>query len=162
MIGRGIEELNALSGKEARERLRGCCGSTEWARRMEAARPFRDVAALQETADEIWRSLSEADRREAFQKHPRIGERVSGQAAEEQSGTRNASSAILEGLALANREYEEKFGHVFLVCATGKSAEEMLALCRERLHNDPETEMRVASEEQLKITRLRLQKVFPQ
>lgn len=162
MTGRGVGELNALSGEEASERLRGCCGSTEWARRMEEARPFRDFAALQDTADETWRSLSESDWREAFQRHPRIGERVSGQAAEEQAGTRNASSAILEGLARANREYEGKFGHVFLVCATGKSAEEMLALCRERLHNDAETEMRVASEEQRKITRLRLQKVFPQ
>ena len=155
-----VEHWNALPRVEAIARLLTCCGSTEWAERMEKARPFQDLPALLDAADRVWRSLSETDRQEAFRAHPRIGERVSGQAGEEQSGARNASAETLEALARANREYEEKFGRVFLVCATGKSAEEMLALCCARLHNDIGTEMRVAAEEQRKITRLRLEKLF--
>jgi OHCU decarboxylase len=127
---------------------------------MEEARPFRDLPALLDVADRVWRLLSETDRQEAFRAHPRIGERVSGQAGEEQSGARNASAETLEALARANREYEEKFGRIFLVFATGKSAEEILALSRACLHNDAGTEMRVAAEEQRKITRLRLEKLF--
>jgi OHCU decarboxylase len=155
-----VEDWNALPRVEAIARLLSCCGSTEWAQQMEEARPFPDLPALLDAADRVWRSLSETDRQEAFRAHPRIGERVSGQAAEEQSGARDASEATLAALDRANREYEEKFGRVFLVCATGKSAEEMLALCGARLHNDAGTEMRVAAEEQRKITRLRLQKLF--
>jgi len=155
-----VERWNALSREEAVKQIRTCCGSTEWARRMEEARPFRGIADLLDAADRVWRSLPETDRMEAFQKHPRIGEETSGQAGEEQAGTRGASAAAREALARANRDYEEKFGRIFLVCATGKTAEEMLALCRERLHNDAETEMRVAAEEQRKITRLRLEKLF--
>lgn len=155
-----VEQWNALPRVEAIARLLTCCGSTEWAQRMEKTRPFQDLPALLAAADRVWRSLPETDRQEAFRAHPRIGERASGQAGEEQSGTRNAAEATREALARANREYEEKFGRVFLVCATGKSAEEMLALCRARLHNDAGTEMRVAAEEQRKITRLRLEKLF--
>jgi OHCU decarboxylase len=162
LTGAGVERLNALSREEARTELLACCGCQEWARRMEQARPFRNLAALLSAADEIWRSLSQWHWTEAFAHHPRIGENATGQAGEEQTGARKASPAIREALARANRNYEEKFGRVFLVCATGKSAEEMLALCRERLHNDSETEMRIASEEQRKIISLRLQKAFPQ
>jgi OHCU decarboxylase len=155
-----VEDWNALPRVAAIARLLSCCGSTEWAQQMEEARPFPDLPALLDAADRVWRSLSETDRQEAFRAHPRIGERASGQAAEEQSGARNASEATLAALDRANREYEEKFGRVFLVCATGKSAEEMLALCGARLHNDVGTEMRVTAEEQRKITRLRLEKLF--
>lgn len=155
-----IERWNALPPEEAVASLLTCCGSTEWARRMSEARPFRDLPGLLDAADRIWRSLSEADWLEAFRVHPRIGEGASGQAAREQSGARNASVATLEALARANRDYEEKFGRIFLVCAAGKSAEDMLALCRERLHNDAGTEMRAAAEEQRKIMRLRLERLF--
>jgi len=156
----GVERLNRLPREEAIACFLSCCGSKEWARRMEEARPFGDLPEPFDAADRIWRSLSEADWLEAFRAHPRIGERAAGQAGQEQSGTRGASPETLASLQRANREYEEKFGRIFLVCATGRSAEEMLALCRQRLHNDPREELRVAAEEQRKVTRLRLEKLL--
>ena len=111
-------------------------------------------------ADAIWRALSRGDWLEAFAAHARIGERTSGTAAREQAGARSASPQTLESLSRANREYEERFGHVFIVCATGKTAGQMLDLCRARLHNDPERELEVAAEEQRQITRLRLERIF--
>jgi 5-hydroxyisourate hydrolase / 2-oxo-4-hydroxy-4-carboxy-5-ureidoimidazoline decarboxylase len=133
---------------------------------MESRRPYRDIAELLETADRVWWSLTPADWREAFAAHPRIGEKKQDQedrsrrwSEEEQSGAAGAREAVLADLAEANRIYEERFGYIFIVCATGKSAEEMLALLRARLKNDPETEVRIAAEEQRKITRLRLEKM---
>lgn len=124
---------------------------------MEEARPYRSVAALLDAADRIWHSLSDADRREALAAHPRIGDGAAGQAASEQAGALSASEETRNSLSRANAEYETRFGHIFVVCASGKTPEEMLALCRRRLHNDPESELRVAAEEQRRITRLRLE-----
>ncbi|MGH9316026.1 MAG: 2-oxo-4-hydroxy-4-carboxy-5-ureidoimidazoline decarboxylase [Thermoanaerobaculia bacterium] len=156
-----LERFNALGRGEAQERLRDCCGSSEWARRMAGERPFRDLEDLLETADRTWRGLAREEWLEAFRAHPRIGDHsASGRAEKEQSGTRSAPAQILAALAAANRRYEKRFGHIFIVCAAGKSAAEMLALLQARLGNDPGTELAVAAEEQRKITRLRLQELF--
>jgi allantoicase len=137
--------------------LRACCGSTEWVRRMIAARPMSNAF---ETAEEIWSSLGEKDWLEAFATHPRIGERkTSGWASQEQSGAASAASETRAALRDTNREYEEKFGFIYIVCATGKSAEEMLTIARERLANEREQELRIAAGEQLKITKLRMRKL---
>jgi OHCU decarboxylase len=136
---------------------------------MLARRPFRSRGVVFSTADEIWRSLDPADWREAFSYHPRIGEQKSAMsqsesgsawAAREQSGVERAPVDVRAELAAANREYEQRFGYTYIVFATGKSAEEMLALARERLRNNPDVELSAAAEEQRKITRLRLDKLL--
>lgn len=134
---------------------------------MAAARPFRSTESLAEIADRTWRALSKEDWLEAFSAHPTIGgsvpsdsDRANAWARQEQSGSRGADAGQLTELALLNREYAERFGHVFLICATGKSAAEILELGRQRLPNDPETELAIAAEEQRKITRLRLEKLL--
>lgn len=161
--------LNALDPAAARAELLRCCGSVSWASRMAAARPFADEAALVSAADVIWWGLDRSDWLEAFAAHPRIGSRKDVEAKSgaerrwsegEQSGANDATREVLDALAAANASYEAKFGHVYLVCATGKRADEMLDLCRARLANDPETELRVAAEEQRKITRIRLAKLL--
>ena len=136
---------------------------------MAEARPFADVAALLEQSGQIWRYLEARDWLEAFTAHPKIGSRKATpkqqvQSARwskgEQSGMHAATALVLDALAEANRLYEEKFGYIFIVCATGKSAEEMLGICRERLSNDANTEIHIAAEEQRKITEIRLKKLL--
>lgn len=129
---------------------------------MAGARPFSDASSLAETADATWRELSPDDWLEAFSAHPAIGSQIdlSPFSRQEQSGTRGADSDTLAELADLNRRYADRFGHVFLVCATGRTAAEMLAIGRKRLGNDPETELAIAAEEQRKITRLRLEKLL--
>jgi OHCU decarboxylase len=129
---------------------------------MAGARPFPDASSLAETADATWRELSPDDWLEAFSAHPAIGSKIdlSPFSRQEQSGTRGADSDMLAELADLNRRYADRFGHVFLVCATGRTAAEMLAIGRKRLGNDPETELAIAAEEQRKITRLRLEKLL--
>jgi 2-oxo-4-hydroxy-4-carboxy-5-ureidoimidazoline decarboxylase len=164
-----VAELDALPEPQANKLFAECCGASRWVSGMLSRRPFRSRAVVLSTADEIWRSLGPADWREAFSHHPRIGERKSAVpqtergsawAAGEQSGVERARDDVRVELATANREYEQRFGYIFIVFATGKSAEEMLALARERLRNDPDTELRIAAEEQRKITRLRLDKLL--
>ena len=146
--------INTLADGDS---LRRVCGSSEWVRRMLAARPVSDPF---KTSDEIWSSLSKEDWREAFAAHPRIGEKKGGAwSSQEQSGTRSAAEQTMRELADANRAYEERFGHIYIVCATGKSADDMLRLCVERLGNPPDVELRVAAEEQRKIMHLRLNKL---
>ena len=157
-----LEELNALPRDAAERKLTECCGARRWAVAMAARRPFRNERELHEAADEIWRSLGGEDWLEAFAHHPRIGERAAGWAREEQAGARGASQQSLSRMAQRNHDYERKFGHVFLVCATGKSADEMLGNLEARMRNDPATELRVAADEQAKITRLRLGKLLSQ
>lgn len=162
-----IGKLNRLSVEEARAALLACCGSTRWADAVAALRPFWDVGQLLSISGRVWRELGREDWLEAFRAHPKIGEskaeRETGAEARawaegEQSRARDAPGETLGALADANREYEGRFSFIFIVCATGKSAEEMLALLRGRLGNDPETELRVAGGEQWRITELRLRK----
>jgi len=123
---------------------------------MAQLRPFETRGELLAAADEVWNSLGSNDWLEAFARHPRIGERASGAAAAEQSGMRSAADDVRDQLAKANREYEARFGYIYIVCATGRSAEEMLDIVNERLNNDADTELKVAAEEQRKITQIRL------
>ena len=169
VTSRGVAWFDALSDYEAAPLLESCCGSHAWVQAMLERRPFRSLMRILDEADESWWSLSAEDWREAFDHHPRIGERSAAapQAAvahawsvDEQRGAAASSDATRQALADGNREYERKFRHIYLVCATGKSAEEMLDLLRARLSNDPETELRVAALEQARITRLRLEKLF--
>lgn len=155
-----LDELNALPRDAAERELANCCGSKRWTSAMAARRPFRSADQLYRAADEVWSALDGADWLEAFSHHPRIGQRAAGWARDEQSGTRGASQRTLERLAELNHEYERKFGHVFLICATGRGADEMLTQLEQRMTNDPATELRVAAAEQAKITRLRLEKLL--
>ena len=129
-------------------------------------RPFSGIEELLVAAREEWRALNSEDRNEAFAAHPRIGEspgaggRHSDWSRREQEGVVGAGSEVRERLSECNREYERRFGRVYLVFATGRSADEMLRLCKERLANDPETEYEIASAEQEKITDLRLRRLL--
>ncbi len=165
----GLKELNAWPLERARAELLRCCGSARWADRMAAERPFNDEKALFASAERVWSALDPRDWEEAFRHHPRIGGKdalrekfaaTRAWAQGEQAGVRAADEAVLDGLAEGNRLYEERFGRLFIVCATGKSAAEMLALLRERLSSAPEAELAVAAGEQAKITRLRLEKLL--
>jgi OHCU decarboxylase len=155
-----LDNFNARPEYEAEAVLLACCFSRPWALRVAGSRPFQSLADIQETSDRIWWSLDGEDWRKAFYAHPRIGERGSSWSEAEQAGARGADARTLAELIEANRVYESRFGHIFIVCATGKSAAEMLGLLRARLDNDPETELRIAAEEQRKITHLRLEKLF--
>lgn len=154
--------LNALSKERARAALQRCCGARHWVDGMLSARPFASDAELLAAAERVWWRLTRTDWLEAFAGHPRIGARTEALpdwARREQAGANGAAEATLAALAQENRTYEERFGHVFLICATGRTADEMLEALRGRLTNDPATELRVAAEEQAKITRLRLDKL---
>ena len=164
-----VAELDAMPEPQANKLFAECCGASRWVSGMLSRRPFRSRDVVLSTADEIWASLGPADWREAFSHHPRIGERKSAKpqsergsawAAGEQSGVEGADDDLRADLAAANREYEQRFGYIFIVFATGKSAEGMLALARDRLRNEPDIELRVAAEEQRKITRARLKKLL--
>jgi 2-oxo-4-hydroxy-4-carboxy-5-ureidoimidazoline decarboxylase len=162
-------DLNALAPAARAEALATCCGATAWVATLNQQFPFDSAAALYEAAERTWHNLTEADWREAFAHHPKIGDvralkekfaSTATWAAGEQGAVKQASPATLEALAAGNVAYERKFGYIFIVCATGKSADEMLALLQARLPNDPSQEIQVAMREQAKITRLRLQKLF--
>lgn len=139
------------------ETLLVASGSGEWTRRMAELRPFRNTPEVLDAAERVWRGLAKADWLEAFHSHPRIGEQSDGRPSLEQAGALAADAAVLQALQEDNRAYEARFGHIFLVCAAGKSGVDLLAGLRSRLGNDPETEWLVAAEEQRKITRLRLE-----
>ena len=154
---------------QARDALLQCCRSGLWADRMVASRPFSDCTEFLDTADAIWRELGAQDYLEAFAAHPRIGDfqslhqtgsSASDWSATEQAGAAGSPEETLQSLAEANRKYEARFGHTFIVSATGKSADEMLRLLRDRLDHDADTELKVAAQEQAKITRLRLAKLL--
>ncbi len=164
-----VSNLNALSNRAAEAALLDCCGSEEWARRMLARRPFGSAQEVYEAAAQIWNGLTRNDWLEAFRHHPRIGEKKaerkqSGNAkawsAREQVGVESSSIRTKAALIKANRAYEEKFGYFFIVCASGKTTNEILALLNQRLANDPTAELAIAAEEQHKITRLRLEKLL--
>lgn len=158
-------ELDTATDPDARALLARACGSSRWVDRMMERRPFGNDARLLRTARIEWFGLTEADWLEAFSHHPQIGDRASLAArfpathdlsAQEQAAVGQAHDAVLSALAEANAAYLDRFGFIFIVCATGKTAEEMLALLRARLTNNRATELRTAAEEQAKITALRL------
>lgn len=164
-----IPQLNAASADEAAGALTRCCGASAWVRGMLAARPFENSAALHAAADACAARLGDADWLEAFSHHPRIGDMSSLRAkfastatwaGGEQAGAASAAEEVLAALGAGNREYEERFGFLFIVCATGRSAAEMLALLRERLPNDRAQELRIAAAQQMQITHLRLDKLL--
>jgi 2-oxo-4-hydroxy-4-carboxy-5-ureidoimidazoline decarboxylase len=156
-----LTELNALPEADARRVLETCCGSQRWSAAVVARRPFASLGQLQTIVDEEWRKLEHRDWIEAFSHHPRIGDRAAtGTARSEQSGTANAPAPMLRELERLNRIYEEKFGFVFLIFASGKSADEMLDALETRIWNRRDVELRNAVDEQAKITRLRIQKLL--
>ena len=167
-----MRRLSDLPDAEAAAELRACCASTRWVERMLSQRPFKDRDEVFASAERIWRDLETADWLEAFRAHPRIGETREGKgeaghgkkgeawSRAEQAGVGAADDAVRAELAQANRDYETRFGWIYIVCATGKAPDQMLALCRARLANAPDAELAVAAEEQLKITRLRLERLL--
>jgi OHCU decarboxylase len=178
------DEVNALDRDAAEQLFLRCCGSTRWAREMAARRPFRDAGTIAEAADRIWRDLGAADWNEAFAAHPRIGEshraggaggageagrageaRGTGEpgadwSAREQAGMDDAIDVVRHRLAAANLKYEARFGFIYIVCATGKTASQMLEMLERRLTHSAREELGIAAEEQRKITRLRLAKLL--
>jgi allantoicase len=168
-LATGFERFNRLSRAHTRKALLDCCGSKRWAERMLEQTPFPDVSYVLDTADKTWAALGRADWLEAFCHHPVIGAKRANKnqsaaarrwSAGEQSAAQKAAPEALAALAVANQAYQSKFGHVFLICATGKSSGEILSSLRERLSNEPDVELRIAAEEQRKITRLRLEKLL--
>lgn len=159
--------LNALGEAAAAAALERCCGSQRWVAAMLKERPFTSSSALYARAEQIWNGLGAADQLEAFAHHPQIGEDLAALrerfasthtlSAREQAGVTAADDATLLALRDGNRAYRARFGFIFIVCATGKSANEMLALLEQRLSRDPATELAQAAAEQAKITRLRLE-----
>jgi OHCU decarboxylase len=161
--------FNALAPEAAREELLKCCGSKRWAEAVEQGRPYLSLWHLIAQANDVWRALDRDDWLEAFRTHPKIGERkaanpVAAQSqqwsTQEQQGVANAPAGAVDELARLNRVYEEKFGFIFIVCATGKSSGEILAVLEQRLNNAPEAELPIAAAEQAKITDLRLRKLL--
>jgi 2-oxo-4-hydroxy-4-carboxy-5-ureidoimidazoline decarboxylase len=160
-----LNEWNELPEAEAREAVMACCGSRRFASELAALRPIPSFDELVISADKVWWSLGEQDWLEAFACHPRIGEppvNLSGQhgawSEEEQSGTRDAKSAVLESIFVKNRAYEARHGFIYIVCASGKPAEELLSILERRLGNSPDAELREAAEQQRQITYLRFRK----
>ncbi|HKE89647.1 MAG TPA: 2-oxo-4-hydroxy-4-carboxy-5-ureidoimidazoline decarboxylase [Gemmatimonadales bacterium] len=152
--------LNGLPPEAARAALARCCASSQWVRRMLAGLPYATDAQLLQAAEREWWALDRGDWLEAFAAHPRIGERSTDSwASGEQSGVTRAAAGLRLALREENGAYERRFGHVYLVCATGRGAAELLTDLKARLINDPDKELRVAAGEQAKITRVRLEKL---
>lgn len=157
---------NAASEAEAFNAMLACCGARRWAEAMAAARPIRSVDELSATADRLWSTMGDADWMEAFACHPRIGERMAGHTSvqstawsqQEQRSVNHAEARVLGALAEGNARYEERFGFTYIVCATGKSAAEMLAILNCRLSNERDAELREAAEQQRQIMQIRLGK----
>jgi OHCU decarboxylase len=168
-MDQSVKRLNQLSADLAEAEFLQCCGSTRWAKLMTEARPFANVEELSSKADEIWASIGEQDWLEAFRAHPKIGERKAAAAqshqaaswsAQEQSQAQEASDVTKTAIAEGNRAYEDRFGFIFIICASGKSATDIAEALKDRLANDAETELRIAAEEQRQITQLRLRKLL--
>lgn len=157
---------SAADDAELRSALHACCAAEAWVDRIVAGRPYADVEALNAASDAATAALDDSGLAQALAGHPRIGERVTGEhgawSRQEQSGVATADADVKTQIALANAEYEDRFGHVYLVCATGRSAAELLTICRSRLGNDPETERGVVRIELAAINRIRLAKLLDQ
>lgn len=164
-----IQAFNQLSAEEKFNELIKCCGSTKWANELVKLAPFNSLESIIADSDFIWNRCVDADFREAFSHHPKIGDVKSLEkkfastkqwAAGEQAAVSKASQEILEKLAQGNEAYEKKFGYIFIVCATGKTAEEMLDLLNQRLPNAATIELGIAAAEQNKITHIRIKKLL--
>jgi 2-oxo-4-hydroxy-4-carboxy-5-ureidoimidazoline decarboxylase len=176
-----LKHLAGLAQVDGLAAFLRCCGSRRWADAMARGRPYRHEAALLAAAERAFEPLSREDWLEAFSHHPRIGERealaerfpatpsewppdprgrAAGWSASEQAAVAGAGEDVLDALLSANRDYEARFGYIFIVCASGKSAAEMLALLRERLANEPDAELEIAAAEQRKITAIRLKRLL--
>ncbi len=157
-----LAELNAAPPDKLTPKLLECCGSANWANHVVAGRPFQNLKELEDSSSLAWRHLKPSDWLEAFARHPKIGEKgkVSAWSQQEQSGMDNAAAHVASRLADLNQLYFDKFGYIFIVCATAKSAEEMLHLLETRLPNQPDQELQIAAAEQEKITLLRLRKLL--
>lgn len=166
-----LAQFNELSTAEATAQLLGCCTSSYWAQQLASAAPFTAIDAMLSASDAAWNQAQalEANLMEAFDGHPQIGNvdslkekyrSTQDSAAHEQSGANDAEDKVLEALAQGNQDYLDKFGFIFIVFATGKSAQQMLDLLLARLPNDRATELANAAAEQNKITRLRIQKLL--
>ena len=165
-----LAQLDAMPETEAAFKLAACCGSSKWVAAMVARRPYRTRDELLAVSDDVARTLGPEDWLEAFAYHPRIGERKSSATASsvasawsdgEQAASSSASIATREALALANVEYEQRFGYIFIICAHGRSADEILGELRKRMKNEPDAELAIAAAEQQEITRQRLEKLIP-
>ncbi len=164
-----IEMLNELEDEELYETFEKCCGASNWIIGMMNARPISSITQLQNKADEIWSQMNITDGYEAFTHHPKIGDKKNLEekfastkdwAGNEQSGVDDAKKDVLSDLATANEKYFKKYGYIFIVCATGKSAKEMLDIIHQRMNNNPDDEIKIAMGEQHKITKLRLEKLL--
>jgi 2-oxo-4-hydroxy-4-carboxy-5-ureidoimidazoline decarboxylase len=163
-----VDVLNKLPADAVRQALHGCCSSDRWIGAVIARRPFAGAAALLAASDAAVAGLSEADLRDALAGHPRIGDRrvvaeregPAGWSGQEQAGVRDADAGLRQALDEGNAEYERRFGHIYLACATDRSASELLAFLRERLGNDQETEWGVVASELAKINQIRLRKLI--
>lgn len=164
-----IAEFDHLIDGAKREMLQQCCGSSQWVERMMKSLPAEDLIDLWESAEENWYACTEADWKEAFSHHPEIGDinslrkkfaSTAEHAEKEQSGVGGSSDKVLQELADANKQYKEKFGYIFIISASGRSGNEILDELKHRLPNDAKEEIKNAMEEQNKITKLRLEKLF--
>ena len=164
-----LTQLNQAQPPQAQDAFMQCCTSSTWVSRMVADRPYANAAQLASRADANWQHLQESDYLQAFEGHPKIGDMDSlakkyattkALASGEQAGVKSANAGVLQALAEGNQNYLAKFGFIFIVCASGKSAAEMLALLQARLTNDRTTELNIAAEEQRKIFHLRLEKLL--
>ena len=164
-----VATFDRLRAEAASEMLRACCGATRWVEGMLARRPFVSILTLLAAADDVWSTMGPADWREAFEHHPQLGDstgvvaqgkRARTWSSDEQAGMAGAGADERAILAAANTAYEARFGYICIICATGMSVAEVAMLTEERLRNEPEEELAVAAEEQRKITRLRLLKLF--
>lgn len=164
-----IDKLNNLNKQTLISEFLKCCGSDKWANLLANKIPFTSLEDLFEKSDEIWKTLGKTDYLEAFSQHPKIGDieslakkfaNTKDWAENEQSGVNEASNEIIQELATYNGYYDSKFGYIFIVCATGKSAQAMLGILKTRLKNEPEQELKVAADEQNKITKIRLEKLL--
>ena len=164
-----LESLNSLPHDEAVKALLQCCGSKRWANDVAQSRPYPNLETLIAKANDVWWSLQQDDWLEAFRSHPKIGEKKAADpvfdrsrqwSGQEQAGIKEASRETVDALAALNWGYEQKFGFIFIICATGKTSDEMLSALKQRLENDAATELPTAAAEQSKITELRLKKLL--
>ncbi len=163
-----VERLDSMPDTEAAFKLAACCGSSEWVARMLARRPFETLKQLLTAAADVAKTLTDDDWLEAFRHHPKIGQRNSNAvvstsaeswSAGEQSAVSAANTTVRAALVGGNADYEARFGFIFIISASGKSADEILAALRARMRNERDDEIRIAAAEQMKITRLRLEKL---